>query len=295
MPAAVPTVWTIKSLLAWTTNYLNDKGIESPRLEAELLLAHALACKRIDLLVRYDEEPAAAVKASYRELVQRRADRWPTAYLVGTREFFLLPFVVSPAVLIPRPDTETLLMAALAELKTVDAPRVLDLGTGSGILAISVAHKQSTAYVTAADISPDALAIARQNAARHGVAARVRFVQGDLFTAVPEGEQFDAILSNPPYVTTSEWATLDAEVRDHEPKLALDGGPDGLAFYRRIAVEAPRHLKPGGTLLLEIGDSQADAVTALLTEQPALTAVKVVRDAAARPRVVHARRASVAA
>jgi release factor glutamine methyltransferase len=285
-----PTVWTIKSLLAWTTNYLNKKAIESPRLEAELLLAHALNCKRIELLVRYDESPEESVKAKYRELVKRRAEHWPTAYLIGQREFFLLPFVVSPAVLIPRPDTETLLMAALEALKGVATPSVLDLGTGSGILAVSLAHKLPSATVTAVDISPEALAIARQNATRHGVAERVQFVQGDLFATVPDGAAFDVIVSNPPYVTTAEWETLAAEVKDHEPRLALDGGPDGLAFYRRIAVEAPARLKSTGAVVVEIGETQAEAVIALFTAAGFNKCI-LTKDAGNRPRVIAGRRA----
>lgn len=282
--AGAPATWTIKALLAWTTQFLNGKGIESPRLEAELLLAHALSCKRIDLIVRFHEEPDEAARAVYRDLVRRRAEHWPTAYLVGSREFFLLPFEVGPAVLIPRPDTETLLLAALEYLKLKPTASVLELGTGSGCIAVSLAFKYPQARIVAIDLSPDALAIARANAAKHG--ATIDFRLGDLFAPVA-GERFDLIVSNPPYVTSGEWETLAEEVRDHEPKLALDGGPDGLAFYRRIAADAPKHLAPGGEVMVEIGETQSEAVTALFETEFAVE--RPLKDAAGRTRVIIAK------
>lgn len=289
---AAPPIWTIKALLAATVDHLRKKGIESARLDAELLLAHALGCGRIDLLVRYDEVPADADRAAFRELVRRRADRWPTAYLIGRREFYLLPFEVTPAVLIPRPETETLVLKALELVKGNPAPRVLDLGTGSGCVAVSVAHRCKGAAVTAVDVSPDALAVARRNADRNGVADRVTFRQGDLFGPVPAGTAFDLIVSNPPYVTPGELADLAPEVRDHEPRLALDGGPDGLAFYRRIAADAGRFLNPGGWLAVEIGATQADVVRAIFEGAPGFGGVQVVKDMGGRPRVAVARKMS---
>src|SRR5687768_3587644 len=172
-----PTVWTIQALLAWTTDFLRSKGVETARLEAQVLLAHVLNCTRTELVARFPEEPTEADRAKFRDLIKRRVDGWPVAYLVGRREFYLLPFEVSPAVLIPRPDTETLVLEALRLLKPLTAPVVLDLGTGSGCIAVSVAHQHKTARVTATDISPDALDIARRNAATHGVADRVTFAQ----------------------------------------------------------------------------------------------------------------------
>jgi release factor glutamine methyltransferase len=286
MSAASAPVWTIKALLNWTTNFLKDKGVDSPRLDAELLLAHALQCKRIDLVMRHDEEPSPAVRSSYRELVRRRSEHWPTAYLVGTREFFLLPFTVSPAVLIPRPDTETLLMAALESVRGLAAPRILDLGTGSGILAVSLAHQLPTAAITAVDISPDAIAIARQNALAHTVESRIDFRTGDLFGPLDPGSRFDRIISNPPYIAASEWASLSPDVRDHEPKLALDGGPDGLAFYRRIMAGAIDFLAPGGQVLVEIGHTQSESVSAIIADTAGLQLHRTVKDAGGRPRVV---------
>lgn len=287
-----PPVWTIGSLLAWTTDYFTKQGtpLSAARLEAQLLLAHVLKCKKVDLLVRHEEVPAEARRAEYRELIRRRSEGFPVAYLVGFREFYLLEFEVSPAVLVPRPETETLVAEALKQLKPLAAPMVLDLCTGSGCIGISIAHQKPDARVTVTDISPDALDLARKNARKHGMDTRMHFRQGDLFAALPAGSLFDVIACNPPYVTQGELRGLAQDVRDHEPRLALDGGPDGLAFYRRIAAEVEKYLSPGGTLIMEIGATQEASVTALLSEQPGLIAGKTQKDAAGLPRVVTAKR-----
>ena len=287
-----PAAWTIKALLSWTTDYLHKKGIEprEARLEAQVLLGHVLSCPRIELVARSDEEPSDGQKASFKDLIRQRVDGWPVAYLVGRREFYLLQFEVSPAVLIPRPDTETLVLEALRLLKGKPAPRVLDLGTGSGCIAVSLAHQCKAATLTAGDVSPDALEVARRNAERHGVADRVTFRQGDLFAPLPADATFDLIVSNPPYVTPTELAGLAPEVRDHEPRVALDGGPDGLAFYRRIAADAGRFLAPGGSVLVEVGWTQDAAVRALFENAPGLTVGPSVKDGAGRPRVVTAKK-----
>ncbi|OWK36122.1 peptide chain release factor N(5)-glutamine methyltransferase [Fimbriiglobus ruber] len=285
-----PTVWTVKALLTWTTDFLKKKGVESPRLEAQLLLAHVLGCQKIDLFVRSEEEPADADRTTFKDLIRRRVEGWPVAYLIGQREFYLLPFEVTPAVLIPRPDTETLVLEALKLLKGKPAPAVLDLGTGSGCIAVSLAHQSKTARVTATDVSPDALDVARRNATRHGVADRIAFAQGDLFAAVPEGATFDLIASNPPYITPGELAELAPEVRDHEPRIALDGGPDGLAFYRRIAADAGRFLTPGGTVMVEVGWTQEAAVRGLFESRPEWAVNASVKDLGGRFRVVSARK-----
>jgi release factor glutamine methyltransferase len=293
MPApnpAPPTVWTVQALLAWTTDHLRGRGVESPRLEAQILLAHAMRCPRIELVARSHDEPTEAERAAFKDLIRRRVDGWPVAYLVGHREFYLLPFEVTPAVLIPRPETETLVLEALRLLKGAAAARVLDLGTGSGCVAISVAHQAKGAAVTAVDVSPDALDVARRNAERHGVADRVTFLQGDLFAPLAAGSTFDLIVSNPPYVTPAELAGLAPEVRDHEPRVALDGGPDGLAFYRRIAADAGRFLAPGGSVLVEVGWTQEAAVRGIFAERPELAVGPSVKDAGGRPRVVAARK-----
>ena len=285
-----PTVWTIQALLKWTADFLRGKGIESARLESEVLLAHVLKCPRIELIARSQEQPADADRSTFRELIKRRVDGWPVAYLVGVKEFYLLKFEVSPAVLIPRPETETLVLEALRLLKPLTTPSVLDLGTGSGCIAISIAHQKKDARVAAVDVSPDALDVARRNAAINGVADRIAFTQGDLFAAVPAGAAFDLVASNPPYVTPGELATLAPDVRDHEPRLALDGGPDGLAFYRRIAAGVGAFVKPGGWLLVEIGETQDEAVRALLAERAELDVGPTLKDAAGRPRVVRAKK-----
>jgi release factor glutamine methyltransferase len=287
--ATAPATWTVKALLTWTTAHFQKKGVESPRLEAQILLAHVLGWPKIDLMVRYDEEPTPAERARFKELVQRRVEHWPVAYLIGRREFYLLPFEVSPAVLIPRPETETLVLAALDLLKAKPAAAVLDLGTGSGCVAVSLAHQAKAATVTAVDVSPDALDVARRNAAAHGVADRVRFVAGDLFAPVPAGSAFDLIVSNPPYVTPAELGTLAPEVRDHEPRLALDGGPDGLNFYRRIAADAGKYLKPGGCVLVEIGATQDAAVRSVFAAA-GFAVGPPLKDAAGRPRVITAKK-----
>jgi len=223
-------------------------------------------------------------------LIKRRLDGWPVAYLIGFREFYLLTFEVTPAVLVPRPETETLVAEALQILKPLADPMVLDLCTGSGCIAISIAHLKTDARLTATDVSPDALDVARRNAGRHGVAARVHFQQGDLFAALAPGSLFDMIVCNPPYVTPAELAALAPDVRDHEPRLALDGGPDGLAFYRRIAAEAERFLMPGSHLLLEVGATQEAAVRSILDEQASLEVHQTLKDAAGLPRVLLARK-----
>jgi release factor glutamine methyltransferase len=284
-----PTGWTVKELLAWTTNFLRGKGVEAARLEAQILLAHVLGCSKIDLMVRYDEQPTEAQRARFRELVRRRVEHWPVAYLIGRREFYLLSFEVTPAVLIPRPETETLVLAALDHLKGKPAASVLDLGTGSGCVAVSLAHRAKGISVTAVDVSPDALDVAKRNATAHGVADRVRFLPGDLFAPLQAGAAFDLIVSNPPYVTPAELAGLAPEVRDHEPRLALDGGPDGLNFYRRIAAAAGRFLAPGGAVLVEIGATQEAAVRSAFAAA-GFAAGPALKDAAGLPRVVTAKK-----
>jgi release factor glutamine methyltransferase len=285
-----PTVWTIKALLAWTTEFLASKGIESPRAEAQILLAHVLRCGKVDLLIRYDEQPSEAERTRFRELIQRRVAGWPVAYLVGTRDFYLLSFEVTPAVLVPRPETETLVLEALAYLKPLSAPTVLDLGTGSGCIAISLAQQKKDARVTAVDVSPDALTVARRNSARHGVADRIDFLQGDLFTPLAPGSVSDLVVSNPPYIAPGEFAALAPDVRDHEPRIALDGGSDGLAFYPRIAAAVGSYLKPGGRLLMEIGYTQDEAVRAILARQSELQLGPTIKDMSGHPRVVVAKR-----
>ncbi len=285
-----PTVWTIKELLKWTTDFLAKKGIENPRTDAQILLGHVLGYTRTYLTVNFDEQPSEANRNRFKELIQRRVAGWPVAYLVGSRDFYSLTFEVNPAVLIPRPETETLVLEALTFLKPRTAPAVLDLGTGSGCIAVSIAHEKKDAQVTAVDISPDALAVAKRNAEKNGVTDRVAFLQGDLFSPLPAGAAFDLVVSNPPYIAHHEFAGLAPDVREHEPRAALDGGADGLAFYRRIAAAVAPFLKPGGKLLLEIGSTQDEAVRSLLAERPELEVGATLKDDNKLPRVVTAKK-----
>jgi release factor glutamine methyltransferase len=289
MPAdAAPTTWTVQQLLAWTTKHFASKNIDQPSVEARTLLAHVLQCTPIDVLTRYGEEPTDPQRKAYRQLIEQRLAGCPVAYLVGTRDFYLLNFDVNSAVLIPRPDTETLVEATLAYLKHKPAAKILDVGTGSGCIAVSIAHQLKQASVTAIDISPDAAEVARKNAKKHGVMDRISILVGDLFAPVA-GQTFDAIVSNPPYIPPSEIETLEVGVKDYEPRLALDGGPDGLAFYRRLASEAPTYLVNGGQLLMEIGWTQEPAVRAILQANARWHKIESHKDMGGRWRVVKAR------
>jgi release factor glutamine methyltransferase len=263
--------------------------VEAARREAELLLAHALGCPRIILYTRHDEDPGEEVKARFRELVQQRLRGSPVAHLLGKKEFFSLEFEVSPDVLVPRPDTEWVVTECLTLAKTMATPDILDVGTGSGCIAIAVAQQHKGARVTAADISPAALAVARRNAGRHGLSERVRFSVGDLFAAVP-GEAFDFVLSNPPYIPTADIAGLAAEVRDHDPRLALDGGANGFAVIDRLIAGAPAHLRRGGYLIIEIGHDQEAEARRRFERHGGYELGKTAHDLAGHPRVLRARK-----
>jgi release factor glutamine methyltransferase len=253
--------WTPLKLLAWSQEWFAKKGVDAPRLTGELLLAHALRCDRVRLYLDFDKPLGEPELAAFRELVKRRADGEPTAWLVGKREFYGRPFRVTPAVLIPRPETELVVEAALAALP--EGGSALDLCTGSGAIGVSLALERKGARVVATDLSAEALAVARENGAALG--ATLELLEGDLFAPLAAGRRFDVIVSNPPYVPTGELAGLSREVR-REPAMALDGGPDGLALLGRIVAEAPRWLAPGGTLLLEMHESHAEPLPALCRE-----------------------------
>lgn len=287
---AADAPWTVGRILEWTAQHLKKSGSDTPRLDAELLLAKARACPRIQLYVQFNEVVPDAQRAVMRDLVRRRAQSEPVAHLVGHREFFSLDFAVSPDVLIPRPDTETLVLDLITHARRLPAPAILDVATGSGCIAIAAAVQVPAARVTASDVSPAALTLARQNADRHGVAARITFLEGDLLAPLPAGAQFDFLVSNPPYIPTAQLETLDREVRDYEPRLALDGGPDGLRFLATLLQQAPRVLVPGGRLLLEFTPEQAPALLELATAQPELSDPAVLKDLAGRPRVLVATR-----
>jgi release factor glutamine methyltransferase len=255
--------WTIRKVLTWTTQHFEKRGVDAPRLTAEVLLAYVLKTTRVRLYVDLDRPMEKTELTTFRALIERRMGGEPTQYLTGVREFYNRPFKVDPRVLIPRPETELLVEAALHRLPR-DAPgTALDVCTGSGCLAISLAAERPQATVLATDLSPDACALARENAQALGVADRVTVLQGDLYAPLPPDARFDVVVSNPPYIATGEIPTLSAEVR-REPLLALDGGPDGLVAVRRVVKEARRWLEPGGLLAMEIGETQGSAVQALL-------------------------------
>jgi len=281
-------------LLQWTTGYLKERGAESPRLEAEVLLAHACGCKRIDLYTRFDEIPAEPVRAAFRELVRRRAEGTPVAYLVGRREFYSLSFRVTPDVLIPRPETEFLLIRLLDLAATHqpagEALQIADVGTGSGVLAICAARKLAGCRVTAIDRSPAALAVARANAEEHGVLQQIEFREGDLLAGLPEQPQFHFIVSNPPYVSEAEYAKLPREIREHEPRGALVAGPGGTEVIFRLIPQAACRLLEGGWLLLEVSPMIEPAVREELGASSSLILYPTIKDLAGLPRVVQARK-----
>jgi len=342
---------TVLEVIQHSARFLEGKGVESPRLQGELILAHVLKLPRLQLYLKFDQVLADTEVAAARELVQRRGRREPLQHILGTANFCGLDLWVTPDVLIPRPETELLAERAVTFLKTIQADRIprpevrnnaesrvpnklpaeaagehqenvsssfgprdsdlvrpsdfelrnsdqslltsaatiLDLGTGSGCLPIYLAHELPSVRVTTVDISPGALTVARENARRHGVLDRVEFLEGDGFAALTPERRFDLIVSNPPYIPSAEIATLEPEVRDHDPRLALDGGVDGLDFYRRIATEAAPWLKPGGRLMLELGHDQAAAVRGICERQ--MWVVEAVEaDYSRIPRILIARR-----
>ncbi len=255
-PSAAPRAWTVGEVLRWTQGFFQERGLASPRLDAELLLAHVLEVPRIELYVRYAMPLGEAERARYRALIKARAvDRWPVAYLLGYREFYGLRFSVDPRVLIPRPETESVVERARGHLEALEAstPRVLDLGTGSGAIAVALARHVPGVQVVATDLSEAALDVARANAEAHGVAARLDLRQGDLFAPIRADERFDAVLSNPPYVDRAEAARLMPEVRDHEPAMALFAGDRGMALIARLVAEAADFMHDGAILVVETG------------------------------------------
>ena len=287
-PASVEEPWTVRRVLEWTTNHLKKHGSDTPRLDAEILLAHACNCQRIQLYTQFNETLSDTVRGAMRELVQRRSKAEPVAYLVGQREFFSLSFRVTHDVLIPRPDTETLVMEVLDGVKGLNAPKILDLCTGSGCVAIAIAKNCKSAQIIATDISASAIAIAQENTAKHQVSDRVELLESDLFASIAPGSKFDVIAGNPPYIPSDEIDQLDADVSKHEPRLALDGGPDGLSVLRRIIDDAPRFAAPNALLLLEFTPEQAESLESLLANHPAYDEVSIRKDLGHRPRVLKA-------
>jgi release factor glutamine methyltransferase len=282
--------WTVGRLLTWTADFLKRHGSESPRLDAEVMLAHVLEWQRVKLYTHFEEEVSQFNRGAFRELVRRRSEGAPVAHLVGRKEFYSLTFSVSPAVLIPRPESEFVVVEYLDLTRDLAAPRAVDVGTGSGCLAIASAHRQPAAHFVAIDISPDALAVAQRNASALGVSDRIDFRPGNLLQPLEGEAPFDAIIANPPYIPTEMIASLERGVRDYEPHLALDGGPGGLDLVARLIHQSIEHLKPGGHLILEIGSDQEQPVRELIGAQPRFDRVRTVFDHAGHPRVITAAR-----
>ncbi|MEW6261899.1 MAG: peptide chain release factor N(5)-glutamine methyltransferase [Thermodesulfobacteriota bacterium] len=290
---AASSPWTILRLIQWTSDYLSGKGSSTPRLDAEVLLADLLNLDRIQLYLNFEKPLQPDELASFRQKVKRRAALEPVAYIIGRKEFYGLELRVGPEVLIPRPETELLVEETLAlvrgrwpELVEVDGGLALaDLGAGSGAVALALARHMPGARIYALDVSPQALALARANAERHGLAGRIFFHQGDLFAPLAgAGLEFQAIAANLPYVPRPAFRDMPVEVRQYEPRLSLDGGEDGLAVIQRAVLEARDHLAADGALLLEIWPDQAGAIRDLAAGR-GYPNVKIVQDLAGRDRV----------
>lgn len=302
-------IWTIGRILKWTENFFKEKGIESPRLDAEVLLGHVLEKERIYLYVHFDEPLQPKELDAYREAIKQRIRRVPVAYIIGQREFMGLTFHVTEDTLVPRPDTEILVQAAVERLKrlsgeksemplveegdeaaeAVEADEVrpvhfADIGTGTGAICLSVLHYLPQATADTVDISPAARSVAEENAASLGVANRVTFYTGDLLA--PISASYDAILSNPPYLPDADIETLAPEVRCKEPRTALAGGADGLDFYRRLVAESPALLKDDGFLAVEVGIHQAQVVAQMAIESGAFARTEILKDYGGIERVV---------
>jgi release factor glutamine methyltransferase len=285
LTASQPQEWTIETVLRWATDDFRARGLDSPRLDAELLLGRAISRTRIQLIADAKRVLDGSELARFRELVKRRRAREPTAYILGEREFYGRAFRVDRRVLIPRPDTETLVDVALDRTRSRSmSMRALDLCTGSGCVAISLARERRTSLFLAADVSGDALAVARDNALRLG-AYNVAFRQGDLFAAVDPSLRFDLVTANPPYIAVAEIDALQPEIREYEPRIALAGGPDGLEVVRLIVAEARAHLAVAGRLVLEVGFGEAAATAALLAGA-GFEQIEIRRDYARVERVV---------
>lgn len=280
-------VWTIGRILKWTEDYFGQKGVESPRLDAEVLLSHVLGKQRIYLYVHFDEPLQAEELACYRAMIKQRIDRVPVAYILGEKEFMGLTFKVTPDTLVPRPDTEILVQAAVDRLKqwTDGTVRLADIGTGSGAICLSVLSMLDGVTADTVDISPAARAVAEENAATLGLSERVTFHTGNLLTPIRE-QQFTAILSNPPYIPEADIQELAPEVRCKEPMTALSGGRDGLDFYRRLCDEAPAMLSDDGFMAFEVGIHQAEDVAQLAEASPLIVRTEILKDYAGIDRVV---------
>ncbi len=287
--------WTILRLLQWTTEHLKKNGSPSPRLDAEVLLAHARGCERIALYTAFAEEPDETVKARFREVVKRRAQGEPVAYLVGKKEFYSLSFLVSKDCLIPRGETEHVVVECLDRAKAILASeptkhfQIVDVCTGSGCIAVSVAKHLNPCSITAIDLSPAALAIAQSNVQQHQLSDRVSLLQSDLLSAIADNS-VDFVLSNPPYVSEDEYEKLDKTVREHEPRMALVGGVAGTEIIERLASQAIQKLVAGGWFICELSPMIADQVETAMASTNGWTNITIVKDLARLKRLVVAQR-----
>jgi release factor glutamine methyltransferase len=279
--------WTIKRILDWAADYFNKQNIENPHLEAEILLAHALNLKRIDLYVKFEKELDQNELSRFKECVIRRKNHEPTAYITGIKSFMSLDLIVSRLVLIPRPETELLVEAAIDIAKHIEHPSILDIGTGSGAIAVSLAKYVKHSRIIATDISRGVTLIALENAKKHGVMDSITFEVADLFPK--EAEKFDLIVSNPPYIRSGDIKDLAPEIRDFEPHVAYDGGPDGLDHYRKILDKAGEFIKPNGYLLFEVGEGQAKEVVNLIRSAFASAEIVTKKDLNGIERVIIAK------
>ncbi len=299
--------WTVGRLLTWTTDYLRKKGSESARLDAEVLLAHARQCQRIELYTAFDQEPDESVKAAFREMVVRRAEGTPVAYLVGHKEFYSLDFRVNPDCLIPRPETEHLVVAAIDAAKalaktpafasgsTARPLMIADICTGSGCIAVAIAKHIPNAQVFASDLSEAALAVATHNATQHSMSDRIQFFSGDLLTAIPADKsvaKFDLIVSNPPYISQSEYEQLSKGVREFEPKGALLSGATGLEISQRLIAQANDRIAAGGYMIIETSPMLAKQLAEVFEQHPGWTIQPTIKDLQGHARIVTARHTS---
>jgi len=285
--------WTVLKVIEWTQGYLRARAIPSPRLESELLLSHALGLDRVGLYLHHDMVLSPSELERFRELIKRRTRGEPLPYITGYKEFWSIPFRVDPSVLIPRPETEVLVEEALRiiGLEGWTDPLVLDLGTGCGAIAVSLAKSISSGRIVATDLSWEALALARENALAQGVSGRICFVQGDGLSFMKSTAGiFDQIVSNPPYVSHEEIESLQPEIRDFEPRHALDGGPDGLEFHRELLSQVPSRLKSGGWLIVEIGAGQGPKILESAEKASWTKRVRIIRDYAGRSRALVAQK-----
>ena len=282
-PKTTHEPWTIGRLLSWTHDYLSQNGVDEAKLAAEVLLAHSLNCQRIDLFTRFDKEPELSGVDRFRDLVRRAIKHEPIAYLVGEKEFFSLSFTVTNDVLIPRPETETLVEVVLDQCKQAqwNQPCLLDVGTGSGCISIAILSQAQHTNIIATDISSDALDVAKSNAHRHGVTERITFIEADqlmLPEQVIPKDGFHVIMCNPPYVADGDMSSLDPCVRDYEPRIALTDGQDGLSFYRSLAEDSIKLLSSDGLLIVEVADGQAEAVEIVIEQSGPLICQSTIKD-----------------